>query len=143
MQFIKVENNNWPFPESAVNYTELEGTMVIFDTVRESRLRAFWPGLEPLRVLAREWSCSDAYISQQAKRLGLPSRKNRMVEIRREAHQDRFAGRVQSRQYFEREAMRRGMTPERLERVIIGIVSLDKLIGAILDDEEELRRNAA
>ena len=108
--------------------------MIMFDTVRECRLRAFWAGNEPIRILAREWGCSDAYISLTAKRLGLPSRKNKMVEIRRKAINQKFQGRIDSRRYFDDEATRRGWTPMMLERMLIGIISNDRLVGAILDD---------
>lgn len=109
--------------------------MILFDTVRECRLRAFWEGNEPIRILAREWGCSDAYISLTAKKIGLPSRKNKMVEIRREAVNQRFQGRIDSKIYFDQEAERRGWSPAVLERVLIGIISNDRLISAIIDDD--------
>ncbi len=117
--------------------------MILFDTVKEARLRAFWEGIEPLRVLAREWGCSDACISVTAKKLGLPSRKNKMVEIRREAINQRFQGRIDARRYFDQEAGRRGWTPAMLERVLIGIISNERLVGAVMDDDPVSEATAA
>jgi hypothetical protein len=108
--------------------------MLMFNTIKEAQLRAFWGGLEPIRVLAKEWGCSDAYISLLAKKLGLPSRKNKMVEIRRENANKKFQGRIGAKIYFDQEAARRGLTPAALEQWLIGIISQDHLVCAIIDD---------
>lgn len=111
----------------------------IFNTVQESELRAFWPTQQPIRVLARCWDCSDSYISQKAKTLGLPSRKGRVHEIREAAFLERFQGRVENYKYFEQAAERRNLTPEQLRNRILTIIINDRIVDAILDDADELR----
>ena len=115
---------------------------VMFDTVRECRLRAFWPTIEPLLVLAKEWGCSAAYISIQPKRLGLPSRKFRGVEIRRAMFDAKFRDRVECNYYLTDEAKRRGLNLRQLEALLIATISNDRLVGAVLDDAAEVKAAA-
>lgn len=113
--------------------------MIFFDTVKDSRLRAFWPTSQPVRVLAQEWGCSKAYVSQRAKALGLPSRKNRVQEIRLSAFNARFQGQVANWRYFEEEAHRRKITCDQLRNLVLSVVINDRMVNAILDDAEELK----
>src|ERR1039458_790690 len=101
---------------------------------RELELRNFWPSNQPLRILAAQWNMTESYISQQAKRLGLPSRKYRVREIRAITHLEKFNGRVEAHEYFVNEASKRGITPSKLERLLISVISNDHMVDAILDD---------
>lgn len=111
----------------------------MFDTTKECRLRAFWPTIEPLYVLAREWGCSTAYISVQAKGMGLPSRKFRGAEIRRAMFDAKFRDRVETNHYLDHEAKRRGLNRKQMEALLIATISNDRLVSAVLDDVEELK----
>lgn len=106
----------------------------MFNAAREAQLRAFWPGKEPIRTLASEWGCTNSYVSQKAKTLGLPSRQGRVQELRGIGFMKKFQGQLANRRYFEAEAAKRNLTPGALEHVLIKIISNDRLIDAILDD---------
>lgn len=108
---------------------------IMFNAAREAQLRAFWPGKEPIRTLASEWGCTDSYVSQKAKWLGLPSRQGRVQELRRLGVMRKFGRRIEGRRYFEAEAAKRNLTPGALEHILINVISNDKLVGAILDDD--------
>lgn len=95
------------------------------------QLVEFWPTLEPIRVLADAWGCSEPYVSLKAKRLGLPSRRERAQAIRVAA---RYVPRTSST-YLTVEAVKRGTDDEKLCAEIIRVVIRDKLVGAILDDQ--------
>lgn len=106
---------------------------------REAELREFWPTDQPIRILAERWGLSVGYVSLQAKEVGLPSRQNKSYE--RHIHSmERFTARIEAREYFEAEARRRSLHPLELSSLIIQIVSNDRMINAILDDEESLKQ---
>jgi len=113
---------------------------MIFDTAKESRLRQFWLTNEPLRVLAQEWGCSDSYVSQYAKRLGLPSRMGKVTAIRSLMLKRRFEGRIGICTYLKEEADRRGISVRALEELIIRAVGNDRLVDAVLDDADQLKK---
>lgn len=93
--------------------------------------------------MSREWGCSDAYVSLLAKRLGLPSRKGRMFDIRRIAHDAKFSNRIEARKYFDAEALKRNMSPGMLEQLLIHTICNDRLVVAILDDADQTETKAA
>ena len=64
----------------------------------------------------------------------LPSRSGRSKAVR---YLQRFC-RGKSRQYFESEAARRNVTPAALTVLLIGRISNDRLIDAVLDDAGEI-----
>lgn len=117
--------------------------MTIRNTVKESRLREFWYSNEPVRVLATEWGVSVAAVCQLAKRIGLPSPRWFIKGIRQEIDDQRFRCSGGSSRYFESEAARRNVTPATLKRLLIDIISNDRLIDAILDDVGEIDSSKA
>ena len=135
-------NNVWRSRPWTIRFRQNEvramTNMIPFDTVKDCRLRAFWPTNQPLRLLAQEWGCSDAYVSQRAKSLGLSSRKPRVQEIRQTTINARFQGCVANWRYFEEEAKRRGLTPDQLRNRVLATVINDRMVGAVLDDAEEV-----
>lgn len=104
--------------------------------VRQRQLVEFWPSRQPLSVLAEEWECSTSNISQIARRLGLPSRS--------EAFSKKcvVGNRYPLSEYIQSEADRRGIDVDVLYYRVLRAVIRDKLVGAILDDGEDLREAA-
>ena len=113
-----------------------------FGADKETELKAFWPSNEPIRKLAQKWNCSDAYISQRAKALGLPSRVNRTAAIRQAVYMERFDGKVDNFRYLELEAIKRGMNVAGLMNRIVMVVADARLVDAVLDDGVEPRVSA-
>jgi hypothetical protein len=103
-----------------VSYNEL--APVTLTPEQQAQLRRFWPTWAPIRVLASRWGCTEAHVSTQAKRMGLPRRADR-----------RGGG---SRSYLAVEALKRGMDEGRLIQFLLDVIVKDKLVVAILDDGE-------
>ena len=105
--------------------------------LREIELRAFWASTTPLRVLAEKWHCTTACLSVWARELGLPSRVNRMYQIR-------CNGVLYPKgdSYVQHAAECRGMTVAELEHHLIMTVIENRLIEAVLDDADETRSAA-
>jgi hypothetical protein len=103
---------------------------------RARELREFWPSGQPIRVLAQQWGCTISYISVKAKELGLPSRQMTSTARRIRSTYD-FTASCDARIYFESEADRRGLSPRELEAMIVQIVSNDRMVTAVLDDEPQ------
>lgn len=112
-------------------------TNTIRSKEREARLREFWPTSMPLRVLAEEWLCTTACISTWAKALGLPSREGRKYEIRCVGNHIAIG-----ESYMRVEAEVRGITIGELERRILLAIIDGRLVGAVLDDADELKKAA-
>lgn len=110
-------------------------TNVVRSKEREARLREFWPTSMPLRVLAEEWLCTTACISTWAKALGLPSREGRKI---------RCVGNQISigENYMVTQAELRGISVGELERRILLAIIDGRLVGAVLDDADELKKAA-
>jgi hypothetical protein len=106
----------------------------MWSAVKESELRAFWPSDDPLRVLATKWGCSDAYISQRAKHIGLPSRQPRGHAIRQIEARRGLLGSAEARQYLVVESIKRNTNTARLISRLMDVIVKDKLVDAILDD---------
>ena len=106
-----------------------------FTTERQQELRDFWPLGQPIRVLADQWHCTVGYISSRAKVLGLPSRQPRRTSYRLFRV---FFESAESRSYLLHEAERRNLPIRDLEISLLQTIANDKLVGAILDDEDQL-----
>ena len=104
----------------------------------EAQLRAFWPTDEPIRMLAKEWKVSKAYVSIKAKELGLPSRAPRRYELQCRGLFKRFEGKLESIEYLNQQAAIRGMNRDVLERILIRTIANEHLVDAVLDDVDEL-----
>jgi len=111
---------------------------VAFTIERAEQLKEFWPTGQPLRVLAAQWGVTVGYVSSRAKMIGMPSRQTRSCH-RRIRSLTAFAVRVESRRYFEKEADRRGLMPRELEAMLVQVISDDRLVQAVLDDEEQTK----
>lgn len=92
----------------------------------ENELRDFWPGDQPIRVLADKWGYTRPYLSLLAKRMGLPSRYRRR-NIR--CISPKLS-------YFHAEARKRGITPTELRERLLQVIVQDRMVGAVLDDED-------
>lgn len=104
--------------------------MRMISLTKQEELRKFWPSRQPLTVLAQEWGCSPANISQIARRLGLPARA--------EAYSTRciaVSARYPLSEYMQDEADKRGIDVNVLYYRVLRTVIRDRLVGAILDDE--------
>lgn len=87
----------------------------------DARLRALWPDRNnTLAKICAELGKSVSDASRRAQKLGLVPRQS---------------GRVPS--YMAQEAVRRGVTLPVLKQNILAAVARDKLVGAVLDDEDE------
>lgn len=101
------------------------------DSDKEIELRAFWRTDKPCRILAQKWGCSVANISQIARRLDLPTRRYRIGEIRSINCRDH-------RVYLSKEAAKRELTVSQLEEQLLEVIASDKLVAAVLDDEDRI-----
>lgn len=125
-----------------INFLAKESSDLTFTPDRALRLRQFWPTGRPLRLLAEEWHCTVGYVSAKAKVLGLPSRQAKTYQ-QRVFGATRFVNGLEARTYFDFEAARRGISPRQLEALIVQVVTHDRLVNAILDDEKSLLEKAA
>lgn len=76
-------------------------------------------------------------LSQRAELLDLPRRRaGRPVQL---AHLDRPLTGISASGYFEHEAQRRGLSVAQLISRIMQVVKKDKMVNAILDDEDEIK----
>lgn len=98
---------------------------------KQDQLRQFWPTRQPLSVLAKDWNCSPANISQIARRLGLPPRE--------EAYSVKCVSgeRYPLSEYMQAEAYRRGIDVDVLYYRVLRTIIRDHLVSAILDDEQQ------
>lgn len=105
---------------------------------KQEQLREFWPSRQPLTVLAREWGCSTANISQIARRLGLPARAEaysvKCVSV---------SNRYPLSEYMQAEADKRGIDVDALYYKVLRAVIRDHLVDAILDDANSKMKKAA
>lgn len=106
-----------------------------------AELEAFWQTDKPIRLLAARWGCSKENISAIAKRRGLPSRRLRSWEVRTAARAAR-AFTSDSDAYLLAEAKIRGLTVPELKLSLISIISQERLVEAILDDADDIRKAA-
>ena len=100
----------------------------------DARLRAVWPDRNvTLDAMGAELGKSLSDVSRRAHKLGLPPRN---------VHHSKSSPSAAADRYLRDEAARRGVTVPVLRWSIIAAVANDRLVSAVLDDEDELRRAA-
>lgn len=98
--------------------------MTRWTTEHSARLTTLWAAGEPQTAIARVLGFSAAYISYKAMELNLSPRENRRGRP------------AERRTYLIEEAAKRNLTVRQLKRNILSAVVRDRLISAVLDDDQ-------